>query len=173
MAEIKMYYTSAQIGETVAVLAKKISADYAEQEVMLVCVLKGAVVFFADLLRALSIDPQIDFLQVSSYGMGTQSAGTLTFHKEISADISGRHLILVEDIIDTGFTLYHLQQYLLAKGAASCRICALLDKPSRRKVEIKADYTGLEVPDLFLVGYGLDMGEQYRSLPYIGVLQSE
>lgn len=173
MGNIKPYLSQEQIAGRVASLGKQISLDYRHKPVLLVCVLKGAVVFFADLLRALTIDPQIDFLQVSSYGMGTESCGKLTFHKEISADIIGKHILLVEDIIDTGFTLYHLKQDLLNKGAASCKICAFLDKPARRKLDIKADYVGMEVPDEFLVGYGLDAGEQYRFLPYIGILTQQ
>ena len=157
MSEIKCYISEAEIGAKVHAMAKEISADYAEIPVLLVCVLKGAVVFFADLMRALTIDPEIDFLQVSSYGMGKESSGLLTFQKEISADITGRHILLVEDIIDTGFTLYHLRQYLLDKGAASCKICAFLDKSCRRKMPIEADYVGMVVED---DGVGFEVDEK-------------
>lgn len=168
---INNYLSAGEIADKVKSLGTKISCDYGNKDVLLVCVLKGAVVFFSDLLRALSIDPEIDFIQVSSYGMGRESSGTLTFQKDLVGDITGRHILLVEDMVDTGFTLYHLKQQLLARGAASCCICALLDKPSRRKMDIKPDYVGFTVPDSFLVGYGLDDGERYRSLPYLGVVE--
>lgn len=171
MAGVQVYYSAEAIAAKVKSLGVEISRDYQDKEVLLVCVLKGAVVFFTDLLRALTIDPQIDFIQVSSYGMGTESSGVLTFQKDLTAEIGGRHILLVEDMVDTGFTLYHLKRHLLVKGAASCRICALLDKPSRRKMEITPDYAGFTVPDAFLVGYGLDAGERYRALPYLGVIE--
>lgn len=170
MGIINKYLSASEIADKVTSLGVAISQDYKNMDVLLVCVLKGAVVFFADLLRALSIDPEIDFIQVSSYGMGTESSGILTFQKDLLADVSGRHILLVEDMIDTGFTLYHLKQHLLERGAASCGICTLLDKPSRRKMDIIPDYTGFTVPDKFLVGYGLDFGERYRSLPYLGIV---
>lgn len=171
MTGVKVYYSGAEIADKVTALGAEISRDYKDENVLLVCVLKGAVVFFADLLRVLTIDPQIDFIQVSSYGMGTESSGILTFQKDLTADVCGRHILLVEDMIDTGFTLYHLRQHLLARGAASCRICTLLDKTSRRKMDIVPDYMGFSVPDKFLVGYGLDAGERYRTLPYLGVVE--
>lgn len=171
MARVKMYYSAEEIAVKVKSLGAEISRDYQDKDVLFICVLKGAVVFFTDLLRALSIDPQIDFIQVSSYGMGTESSGLLTFQKDLTTDVCGRHVLLVEDMVDTGFTLYHLKQHLLDSGVASCRICALLDKPSRRKMEIIPDYAGFTVPDKFLVGYGLDAGEHYRALPYLGVIE--
>ncbi len=171
MKTVRICYSAEEIRQKVDALAAVINRDYTGRDVLLVCVLKGAVVFFTDLLRRLTFDPQIDFIQVSSYGLATESSGVLTFQKDLTADIGGRHILLVEDMVDTGFTLYHLRQHLLDKGAASCRICALLDKPSRRKMAITPDYVGFTVPDKFLVGYGLDAGEHYRALPYLGVME--
>lgn len=173
MQEVQLCYTAQEIADKIKGLAENISRDYAEKEVLLVCVLKGAVVFFADLLRALTIDPPIDFVQVSSYGMATESSGVLTFQKDVGSKIKGRHILLVEDMVDTGFTLYHLRRHFLDKGADSCRICTLLDKPARRTMDIFPDYVGFTVPNEFLVGYGLDAAERYRSLPYLAVVADE
>ena len=157
----------------VAELGAMISADYADKQVTLVSVLKGALPFMADLMRAMSIPVRIDLMEVSSYGSGTESSGRVRILKDLSSSIEGKHVLIVEDIIDTGLTLNYLTQYLGGKQPASLGICTLLDKPARRLVEIDLDYRGFEVPDRFVIGYGLDYDEIYRNLPYIGVLKPE
>jgi hypoxanthine phosphoribosyltransferase len=157
----------------VAELGATISADYAEKQITLVSVLKGALPFMADLMRAMSIPVRIDLMEVSSYGSGTESTGRVRILKDLSSSIEGKHVLIVEDIIDTGLTLNYLTQYLSGKSPASLGICTLLDKPARRLVEIDLDYRGFEIPDRFVIGYGLDYDEIYRNLPYIGVLRPE
>jgi len=140
-----------------------------------VCILKGAVMFYADLLRATPIPLSMDFMAVSSYGNKTKSSGEVEIKKDLSSTIEGRHIIIVEDIIDSGFTLSYLKRVLSARGAASISLCTLLDKPSRRApgIDLKSNYSGFEVGDEFVVGYGLDYAEKYRNLPFIGVLKPE
>ncbi len=163
-----------QIRAKVAELGRLISADYAGQSVTLVSVLKGSLPFMADLMRAISIPVQIDLMEVSSYGGATtESSGLVRILKDLSSPISGRDVLIVEDIIDTGLTLNYLLRYLRGKNPRTLRICALLDKPARRLVEIPIDYRGFTIPDEFVVGYGLDYGEFYRNLPFIGVLRRE
>jgi len=157
----------------VAELGAAISADYAGEQITLVSVLKGALPFMADLMRAISVPVRIDLMEVSSYGSGTESSGRVRILKDLSASIEDKHLLIVEDIIDTGLTLNYLTGYLGGKNPASLGICTLLDKPARRLVEIDLDYRGFEIPDRFVVGYGLDYDELYRNLPYIGVLRPE
>jgi hypoxanthine phosphoribosyltransferase len=157
----------------VAELGALISADYEGRQVTLVSVLKGALPFMADLMRAISIPVRIDLMEVSSYGSGTESSGRVRILKDLSSSIEGKHVLIVEDIIDTGLTLNYLTQYLGGKQPASLGICTLLDKPARRLVEIDLDYRGFEIPDRFVIGYGLDYDEVYRNLPYIGVLRPE
>jgi hypoxanthine phosphoribosyltransferase len=155
-------------------LGALISADYADRSVTLVSVLKGSLPFMADLMRAIEIPVQIDLMEVSSYGgASTESSGLVRILKDLSASISGKDVLIVEDIIDTGLTLNYLLRYLRGKNPQTLRICALLDKPARRLVEIPIDYTGFTIPDEFVVGYGLDFGEYYRNLPFIGVLRRE
>lgn len=139
----------------------------------MVGILKGAVVFFSDLIRHVELPMSMDFMAISSYGNATKSAGVVRILKDLDKDIVGKHIIIVEDIVDSGLTLSFLKDNLVSRGAASLRICALLDKPERRKVDIKADYQGFTIPDAFVVGYGLDYAERYRNLPYIGVLKPE
>jgi hypoxanthine phosphoribosyltransferase len=163
-----------QIAQKVAELGRRISADYAEQSVTLVSVLKGSLPFMADLMRAMSIPVQIDLMEVSSYGGATtESSGLVRILKDLSSPIDGKEVLIVEDIIDTGLTLNYLLRYLRGKNPRSLRICTLLDKPARRLVEIPIDYLGFTIPDEFVVGYGLDFGEFYRNLPFIGVLRRE
>ena len=163
-----------ELAQTVSALAERISADYAGRELIVVGVLKGSVMFFADLFRRLTLDEcQMDFMAASSYGSGAASSGKITLTKDITFNVIGRDVLIVEDILDTGNTLSYLRDYLLEKGAASVKICTLFDKPSRRKKPITADYTGRVVEDLFIVGYGLDYSEHYRNLPYVGVLKAE
>ncbi len=163
-----------QIRAKVAELGAQISADYVGPSITLVSVLKGSLPFMADLMRAISIPVQIDLMEVSSYGGATtESSGLVRILKDLSSSIAGRDVLIVEDIIDTGLTLNYLLRYLRGKNPKSLRICALLDKPARRLVEIPIDYRGFTIPDEFVVGYGLDYGEFYRNLPFIGVLRRE
>ncbi len=166
--------TEEEIRAKVHELGAQISADYADSSVTLVSVLKGSLPFMADLMRAITVPVQIDLMEVSSYGgTSTESSGLVRILKDLSASISGKDVLIVEDIIDTGLTLNYLLRYLRGKNPKTLRICALLDKPARRLVEIPIDYTGFTIPDEFVVGYGLDFGEYYRNLPFIGVLRRE
>lgn len=163
-----------ELAKTVASMAEKINADYAGRELIVVGILKGSVIFLADLFRQLTLDNcQLDFMAASSYGNNAVSSGVVNITKDITCNVIGRDVLIVEDILDTGNTLSCLKNHLLEKGAASVKICTLFDKPSRRKKPIKADYTGRVIEDLFIVGYGLDYSEHYRNLPYVGVLKSE
>jgi hypoxanthine phosphoribosyltransferase len=163
-----------QIRAKVAELGARLSADYADRSVTLVSVLKGSLPFMADLMRAITVPVSIDLMEVSSYsGQATESSGLVRILKDLSASIDGKDVLIVEDIIDTGLTLNYLVRYLRGKNPRSLRICTLLDKPARRLVEIDIDYRGFTIPDQFVVGYGLDYGEFYRNLPFIGVLRPE
>ena len=163
-----------QIQAKVRELGARISADYAGRQLTLVSVLKGSLPFMADLMRAITVPVRIDLMEVSSYGgTSTESSGLVRILKDLSASIADEEVLLVEDIIDTGLTLNYLVRYLRGKSPASLRICTLLDKPARRLVEIPVDYTGFTIDDRFVVGYGLDFGEFYRNLRYVGVLRPE
>jgi len=159
------------VARRVAELGAELSADYAGRDPVLVSVLKGALVFLADLMRTMDLPASIDLMEVSSYGAATESSGQVRILKDLSKPIEGRDVIVVEDIIDTGLTLNYLLGYLADRQPASIRICCLLDKPARRLAEIPIDYVGFTIPDRFVVGYGLDYDERYRNLPYIGVLK--
>jgi hypoxanthine phosphoribosyltransferase len=154
----------------VAELGALISRDYAGKEVLLICVLKGAVIFLSDLVRHLDLPVQLDFMAVSSYGKATETSGVVRILKDLESSIEGRHCLIVEDIIDSGLTLNYLQDNLLTRRPASLKIVTLLDKPERRRVEIQPDYVGFRIPDEFVVGYGLDFNDQYRWLPDICIL---
>ena len=158
----EVLFSEQQLADKVAELGARISADYEGKNPLVVSVLKGSYVFMADLTRKITIPCNVDFMAVSSYGAGT---------KDIGSKIDGRHLIIVEDILDSGVTLSFLMKILKARGAASIRLCTLLSKPERRKVDVPVDYLGFEIPDAFVVGYGLDYAEKYRNLPYIGILK--
>ncbi len=163
-----------EIRERIADLGRRISDDYAGHELTLVSVLKGSLPFMADLMQALTIPVRIDLMEVSSYGgTTTESSGLVRILKDLSASIEGRDVLIVEDIIDTGLTLNYLLRYLRGKNPRSLRICTLLDKPARRLVEIPVDYVGFTIPDRFVIGYGLDYGELYRNLRFVGVLRPE
>lgn len=164
--------TEEQIRDIVERLGKQISEDYAGKQLVLVSVLKGSVVFMADLMRAISIPAPIDFMVVSSYGSGTESSGVVKIIKDLDMDLRGVDLLIVEDILDTGRTLASLIKILKMRNPNSVKICAFLDKPERRTVDIKADYIGMTIPDAFAVGYGLDYDEIYRNLPYVGILKT-
>jgi hypoxanthine phosphoribosyltransferase len=159
------------IAGRVADLGAQLAADYAGRDPVLISVLKGALVFLADLIRAMELPVSIDFMEVSSYGAGTETSGQVRILKDLSRPIEGRHVIVVEDIIDTGLTLNYLLKYLADKGPASMSIVCLLDKPARRLADIPIEYRGFTIPDRFVIGYGLDYDEHYRNLPYIGVLK--
>lgn len=152
-------------------LGKQISEDYKDKDLLLVSVLKGSVIFMADLMRAIDIPCNIDFMAVSSYGSGTSSSGVVKIIKDLDKPIEGKDLLIVEDILDSGRTLNYIKGILQARSPSSIRICTLFDKPDRREVDLYADYIGSKVPNEFIVGYGLDYSEYYRNLPYIGVLK--
>ena len=154
-------------------LAREITRDYAGRDLVMVGVLKGAFVFLADLARRVELPLEIDFVAVSSYGADTESSGVVRIVKDLDLDISGKHVLLVEDIVDTGLTLAYLVQMLKQRGPASVEVCALLNKPDTRKVDIEVKYCGFEVPPLFVVGYGLDFAEKYRQLPYVVALEEQ
>ena len=152
-------------------LAKEIRQDFPAGQLHFICVLKGAFLFLGDLIRAMEGDVTIDFMACSSYGAGTTSSGEVRLSKDLDSGLEGRDVIIVEDIVDTGLTLHYLQDILLARGPRSLRTACLLSKPSRRKIDVTIDYVGFTIEDRFVVGYGLDYAEQYRNLPYIGVLE--
>ena len=163
----------AQIQARVAELGAQISADYSGKDLTVIGILKGSVLFMADLIRAISMPLAIDFMAVTSYGASTTSSGNVRILKDLDSSIRGRHLLIVEDIIDSGLTMQYLLNNLASRGAASLRVCTLLDKPERRLTDVRADYTGFAVPNEFVVGYGLDYNQMYRNLPDIGVLHPE
>lgn len=170
----EILFTEQQLKQRVAELGAAISRDYAGKDpVLLVSVLRGSYIFMADLSRAIDIPVQIDFMSVSSYGKGTSTSGQVEIKKDLSDSIEGVHVIVVEDILDSGNTLNYLLHVLSARHPASISLCTLLDKPERREKPITADYVGFTVPNAFIVGYGLDYAEKYRNLPYIGVLKPE
>lgn len=170
----RVLYTEEELQARVKELGAQITADYADKEnILLISVLRGSYIFMADLSRAINLPCLIDFMSVSSYGAGTISSGQVEIKKDISSSIEGYHVIIVEDILDSGNTLYFLKDYMLAKGANSITIVTLLDKPYRREKPIYPDLAGFEVPDEFVVGFGLDYCQQYRNMPYIGVLKPE
>jgi hypoxanthine phosphoribosyltransferase len=160
-----------ELRRKVAELAAQISRDYEGRELLLVGVLKGAIFFLSDLMRELSIPCEVDFMAVASYGSVTQSSGVVRILKDLDAAIEDRHVLIVEDIVDSGLTLQYLLRNLKARGPASVEVCALLTKPTRREVELQARYVGFEIPNRFVVGYGLDHGEKHRNLPYVAALK--
>lgn len=162
-----------EIAERVTEIAETITRDYAGESVLMVGILRGAVVFFAELVKKIDLDLRFDFMVVSSYGNSTDSSGEVRIVKDLSQPIEGMNVIIVEDIIDTGYTLKNLIKLLRTRNPKSLKICALLDKPSRRKVELEGDYVGFKVPNEFVVGYGLDYNEKYRNLPDICILKPE
>lgn len=162
-----------QIKLRVQELGEQISRDYEGKEVILVCILKGACIFFSDLARAMTIHMQMDFMGISSYGNAQKTSGIVRISKDMDLSITDKHVIIAEDIMDSGLTLSHLTKLLSSRKPASMRICCLLDKPERRECEITPDYCGFIVPNKFVVGYGLDYCGEYRNLPYVGVLKKE
>ncbi len=167
----KVLLSEAELSQLVARLAQEITADYAGKAPLMVAVLQGAVVFFTDLLRQIPLPVDMDFMAVSSYFDSTESSGKIHFRLDVKQDIRGRDVILVEDILDTGNTLSALLPILWERQPASLKLCVLLDKPERRQKEVPVDYVGTTIPDAFVVGYGLDYQEHYRTLPYVGILK--
>ena len=163
-------YTKQQLAEAVAKLGARITHDYQGKKPVMICILKGASVFFCDLIRQIDLPLEIDFMVVSSYGASTKSSGEVRLVKDLDRSVLGRDVIIVEDIVDSGMTLNFLKRTLTGRGAASLRIATLLDKPARRRVPLTVDYSCFDIPDAFVVGYGLDYDEVYRNLPDIGVL---
>ncbi|KJF41603.1 hypoxanthine phosphoribosyltransferase [Ruthenibacterium lactatiformans] len=170
---LRVLLSEDEIREKVRELGGKITADYKNSNLMLVTVLKGAVVFLADLMRQIDVPAEIDFMVVSSYGSGVKSSGVVKIVKDLDVPLAGKDILIVEDILDSGLTLSYIKELLESRGPRSIRIATLLDKPSRRKVDLQADYIGFSVPDEFVIGYGLDYDEKYRNLPYIGILKPE
>ena len=169
----EVLFSEEKIASIVRNMGRQISEDYVGKNLFMVSVLKGSLVFMADLMRAVTIPCSIDFLSVSSYGNGTASSGEVRILKDLDCSLEGKDLLIVEDILDSGMTLSFLLKTLSARNPSSIRLCTFLDKPERRRVDIRPDYVGAEVPDKFIVGYGLDYAEKYRNLPYIGVLKPE
>ena len=163
---LKVLLSEDDIAARVAEIGAQISRDYAGKRLVMVSVLKGSVVFMADLMRAVTVPAEIDFMCVSSYGSGVKTSGVVKIIKDLDNDLAGMDLLLVEDILDSGMTLEYIKKLLLGRNPNSIKICTLLDKPERRKADVAADYKGFEVPDEFVVGYGLDYAEKYRNLPY-------
>ena len=168
---LKVLLSQQEIADKVCEIGKQITKDYEGKNLLMVSVLKGSVVFMADLMRAVDTPARIDFMSVSSYGHGTKTSGVVKIIKDLDGDLSGKDVLIVEDILDTGVTLSKLVPMLKMRNPNSVKICTILDKPSRRKADIQPDYEGFQVPDEFVVGYGLDYDEKYRNLPYIGVLK--
>lgn len=169
----EILFTEEQIKAKVQELGAQITKDYQGESVLLVGILKGSVPFIADLMRAIKLETEIDYMQVSSYGANTKSSGVVKIIKDLDADITDKNVIIVEDIVDTGITLNYLKSYLAARQCKSLKICTILNKPSKRKVDLIPDYKGFDVDDLFIIGYGLDVDQKYRNLPYISYFVQE
>ena len=172
MAEkIRVLVSEEDVDRRIEELGKQISEVYAGKQVHLICVLKGGVFFLCELAKRITIPVSLDFMSVGSYGDGTQSSGIVKITKDLDESLEGKEVLVVEDIIDSGNTLYYLLDVLKKRGPKSMRLCTLLDKPDRREKDVKVDYVGFEIPDEFVVGYGLDYAQKYRNLPYIGVVE--
>ena len=167
----RVLFSAQELDERVAQLAREINRDYAGREITLISVLRGSFIFMADLTRKIELPCTVDFMSVSSYGRGTRSSGQVQITKDLSSDITGKNIIVVEDILDSGNTLSYLLKVLEQRSPASIRLCTLLDKPERREKPVEVHYSGFSIPDAFVVGYGLDYAERYRNLPYIGILK--
>ena len=172
MAEkIRVLVSEEDVDRRIEELGKQISEDYAGKQVHLICVLKGGVFFLCELAKRITIPVSLDFMSVGNYGDGTQSSGIVKITKDLDESLEGKEVLVVEDIIDSGNTLYYLLDVLKKRGPKSMHLCTLLDKPDRREKDVKVDYVGFEIPDEFVVGYGLDYAQKYRNLPYIGVVE--
>ena len=171
--KINVMITEEEISKRILEVADRINKDYEGRELILICVLKGGVMFMCDLAKRLNLDVRLDFMSVSSYGSGTSSSGVVKIVKDLDESIEGKDVLVVEDIVDSGRTLAYLIDLLKNRGPKSVKICSLLDKPSRREVDVEFDYTCFEVPNVYIVGFGLDHDQKYRNLPYIGGLKFE
>lgn len=172
MAErISVLIPEADVDKRIEELGKQISEDYAGKSVHLICVLKGSIFFTCELAKRITVPVTVDFMSCSSYGTDTKSSGVVKLVKDLDEPLEGKHVIVIEDIVDSGRTLSYLLEILGARKPASLRLCTLLDKPERRVTQVKVDYTGFEIPDKFVVGYGLDYAQRYRNLPYVGVIE--
>lgn len=169
----EVLFTEEQLARRVGEIAGEITRDYHDREIVLISVLRGSFIFMADLCRRIDLPCTVEFMAVSSYGSGTSSTGQVQITKDLSSDIAGKHIIVVEDILDSGNTLSYLLHLLEQRQPASIRLCTLLDKPERRVKPVEVHYSGFSIPDAFVVGYGLDYAEEYRNLPYIGILKPE
>ena len=169
----EVLFTEDAIRERVAEMGAQITADYADKEIVLISVLRGAAIFMSDLAREIKRPIEMDYMAVSSYGDGAKSSGVVRILKDLSGDIEGKHVLIAEDILDSGLTLRYLQKYLSSRNPASIEVATLLRKKTRAQADIKCRYVGFECPDQFIVGYGLDYAERYRNLPYIGILKPE
>ena len=169
--KIEVMFTEEEVNERIRALGEQISRDYEGREVHLICILRGAVFFMCELAKRITVPVSMDFMTVSSYGSGTKSSGIVRIKKDLDDPIDGLHVIIVEDIVDSGRTLFYLEEVFRQRGCASVRTCTLLDKPERRVVDLDVDYTGFVIPDKFVVGYGMDYDQRYRDLPFIGVVQ--
>lgn len=167
----RILITEEQLKRRVSELGKQLAEDYADKKPLMLCILKGSSVFYTDLIRAMNIPLECDFIAVSSYGNKTKSSGEVRMIKDLDKSIEGKHVVIVEDIVDSGYTISYLKKILASRAPASVKICSLLDKKERREVNVTPDYTGFEIADYFVVGYGLDYNEFYRNLPEIGVLK--
>lgn len=168
---VKVLIPEEEVNKKIREMAEQISADYAGKELHVVCILKGGVFFMTELAKHITVPVTHDFMSISSYGDGTVSSGRIKMLKDLDESIEGKDVLIVEDILDTGRTLHHLMEVLRLRKPNSLKLCTLLDKPDRRVIEVPADYTGFRIPDLFVVGYGLDYAQNYRNLPYIGVVE--
>lgn len=169
--KIRVLVSEKEVDERIEALGKQISKDYEGKQVHLICVLKGGAFFMCELAKRISVPVSLDFMSVSSYGDGTASSGVVRIAKDLDESIEGKDVLIVEDIIDSGRTLYYLMDILRKRNPASLHLCTLLDKPERREKDVTVDYVGFEIPDEFVVGYGLDYAQKYRNLPYIGVVE--
>lgn len=173
MEKLEKFLTEAEVQEKIDELARQINQDYAGKQLLVIGILRGAFIFMADLVRRLDMPVTLDFVAVSSYGEATSSSGVVRILKDLDESVAGRHVLLVEDIIDTGLTLNYMCEYIRGKGPASLKVCTLLDKPDRRIIDLQPDYTGFKIPDYFVVGYGLDCGGRYRNLPDIYIYHQD
>lgn len=171
MDKVKVMISAEEISKRTDEIANQINKDYAGEKVIIIGVLKGSFMFLADLVKRITLASEVYFIEASSYGAGTQSSGVVKISKDVDRDLTDMHVIIVEDIIDTGITMDKVMELLRARGAKSVKLCSCLSKPDRRLVDIRIDYLGFEIPDEFVVGYGLDVNEMYRNLPYIGVVE--
>ncbi|MBQ2891211.1 MAG: hypoxanthine phosphoribosyltransferase [Clostridia bacterium] len=170
--KVKVLISGEELSQKVNELAERINNDFAGEKVIVIGVLKGSFMFLSDLVKKITLPAEVYFIEASSYGAGTQTTGVVKISKDVERDLTDQNVIVVEDIIDTGITMEKVMELLRARGAKAVKLCACLSKPSRRKVDINIDYLGFEVPDEFVVGYGLDVDEMYRNLPYIGVVEN-